>query len=159
MCCLYIISFIHWTYNIADNCSLHFLFLFMTIYKWVKFYLKAIWELISLWTFHIPKNLIKRSTFLYVISVNDLLIGLRLAIFLLLHQRKNTLCNSKRTDINYCLLSQNPHYQSVLGEIQDEKVAVLYYTHYALVGPLNILNWCIHKEYKGFWAQYMLSWE
>lgn len=37
----------------------------------------------------------KTILFLYVISVNDLLIGLYLAIFLLLQQRKNTLCNSK----------------------------------------------------------------
>ena len=131
----------------------------MIIYKWVKFYLKAIWELISLGTFLTSQNPIKRSTFLYVISVNDLLIGLCLAIFLLLHQRKNTLYNSKQTDINYCLLSQNPHYQSLLVKSLDEKVVVLYYAHYAFVGSLNILNWCIHKEHKGFWAQYMLSWE
>ena len=131
----------------------------MIIYKWVKFYLKAIWELISLGTFLTSQNLIKRSTFFYFISVNYLLIGLCLIIFLLLHQRKNTLCNSKRTDINHCLLSQNPHYQSLLVKSLDEKVVVLHYTHYTLAGPLNILNWCIHKEHKGFWAQYMLSWE
>lgn len=131
----------------------------MIIYKWVKFYLKAIWELISLGTFLTSQNLIKRSTFLYVISVNYLLIGLCLIIFLLLHQRKNTLCNSKWTDITYCLLSQIPHYQLLLGEIQDERVAALYYTHCVFAESLNILNWCIHKEHKGFWAQYMLSWE
>ena len=131
----------------------------MTIYKWVKFYLKAIWELISLWTFLTSQNLIKRSTFLYVISVNYLLISLCLAIFLLLHQRKSTWYNSKWTDITYCLLPQTPHYQSLLAKSLGERVASLYYTHYALAGPLNTLNWCIHKEHKGFWAQYMLSWE
>ena len=86
-----------------------------------------------------------------------LLINLCLAIFLLLHQRKNTWYNSKWTDITYCLLSQAPHYQSLLAKSLDEKVVALYYTHYALAGPLNILKWCIHKEHKGFWAQYMLS--
>jgi len=131
----------------------------MTIYKWVKSYMKAIWELISLWAFHTQKNLIRRSSFLYVISVNYLLIILYLAIFLLLHQRKSTWYNSKWTDITYCLLPQTPHYQSLLAKSLGERVASLYYTHYALAGPLNILNWCIHKEHKGFWAQYMLSWE
>ena len=131
----------------------------MTIYKWVKSYMKAIWELISLWAFHTQKNLIRRSSFLYVISVNYLLISLYLAIFLLLHQRKSTWYNSKWTDITYCLLPQTPHYQSLLAKSLGERVASLYYTHYALAGPLNILNWCIHKEHKGFWAQYMLSWE
>ena len=131
----------------------------MTIYKWVKSYMKAIWELISLWAFHTQKNLIRRSSFLYVISVNYLLISLYLAIFLLLHQRKSTWYNSKWTDITYCLLPQTPHYQSLLAKSVGERVASLYYTHYALAGPLNILNWCIHKEHKGFWAQYMLSWE
>ena len=131
----------------------------MTIYKWVKSYMKAIWELISLWAFHTQKNLIRRSSFLYVISVNYLLISLYLAIFLLLHQRKSTWYNSKWTDITYCLLPQTPHYQSLLAKSLGERVASLYYTHYALAGPLNILNWCIHKEDKGFWAQYMLSWE
>ena len=131
----------------------------MIIYKWVKFYLKAIWDLISLRTFLTSQNLIRQSNFLYITPVNVLLIGLCLTIFLLLHQRKNTLCNSKRTDINHCLLSQNPHYQSLLVKSLDEKVVVLYYAHCALAEPLNILNWCIHKEHKGFWAQYMLSWE
>ena len=131
----------------------------MTIYKWVKSYMKAIWELISLWAFHTQKNLIRRSSFLYVISVNYLLISLYLAIFLLLHQRKSTWYNSKWTDITYCLLPQTPHYQSLLAKSLGERVASLYYTHYALAGPLNILNWCIHKEHKRFWAQYMLSWE
>lgn len=37
----------------------------------------------------------KTIYFLYVISVNYLLIGLCIAIFPFLHQRKNTLCNSK----------------------------------------------------------------
>ena len=131
----------------------------MIIYKWVKFYLKAIWELISLGTFLTSQNLIRQSNFLYIISVNNLLIGLCLVIFLLLHQKKNTLCNSKWTDITYYLLSQTPHYQSLLTKSLGEKVVVLHYTYYALAEALNILNWCIHKDHKGFWAQYMLSWE
>ena len=100
----------------------------MTIYKWVKSYMKAIWELISLWAFHTQKNLIRRSSFLYVISVNYLLISLYLAIFLLLHQRKSTWYNSKWTDITYCLLPQTPHYQSLLAKSLGERVASLLYS-------------------------------
>ena len=131
----------------------------MIIYKWVKFYLKAIWELISLGTFLTSQNLIRQSNFFVHYLCKQSINWLMPCIFLLLHQKKNTLCNSKWTDITYCLLSQAPHYQSLLAKSLDEKVVALYYTHYALAGPLNILKWCIHKEHKGFWAQYMLSWE
>ena len=82
----------------------------------------------------------KTILFLYVISANDLLIGLCIAIFPLLHQRKNTLFYYRRTYVTYCLLYQSPHYQSLLAKSLGEKVVALYYTHYALAGPLNILN-------------------
>ena len=82
----------------------------------------------------------KTILLLYVISVNDLLIGLCIAIFLLLHQRKNTLFYYRRTYITYCLLSQSPHNQSVLAKSLGEQVVALYYTHYALAEPLNIVN-------------------
>ena len=91
-------------------------------------------------TFPTQQDLIRRSIFLYVISVHYLLTSLCLAIFLLFHQRKNTLFYYTRTYITYCLLPQGPPHQSLLGESLGEKVAALYYTHYALAEPLNTLN-------------------
>ena len=87
----------------------------MTIYKWVKFYLKAIWELISLWTFLTSQNLIRQSHFLYIISVNDLLIGLRLTIFSTSSPEKEYLIQFQMN--RYHLLSSlsNPSLSIVIG--------------------------------------------
>ena len=66
----------------------------------------------------------KTILFLYVISANDLLIGLCIAIFPLLHQRKNTLFYYRRTYVTYCLLYQSPHNQSLLAKVWVRKLSL-----------------------------------